>query len=105
MAERKIVMNDDVFEDHDILSLRDVCETCGIERDAVFAYVGEGLVEVSCEPDGSMRFTRSHVVRLQRAVRLERDLRLNPAGSVLALELMAEIEQLKNQLRFFKKQL
>jgi chaperone modulatory protein CbpM len=38
-------------------------------------------------------------VRVQKAHRLERDLGLNPAGAALALDLMAQIDELKTQIR------
>ena len=45
------------------------------------------------------RFSEISVVRIQKAYRLEKDLRLNPAGAALALELMSQIEELKIQIK------
>lgn len=96
-------MHDDVLNDQTNLTLKDVCEKCGLDRETVTTYVEEGLLDISGGGMGTMHFSRSHIVRLQKATRLERDLRLNPAGSVLVLELMAEIESLKNQLKYFQR--
>lgn len=96
-------MNDDVLNDQATLTLKDVCEKCGLDSDTVTTYVEEGLLEISGDATGTLHFSRTHVVRLQKATRLERDLRLNPAGAVLALELMTEIESLKNKLRYFQR--
>ena len=68
------------------------------------SYVEEGLIEVSGPDTQSWRFTRTHIVHLQKAHRLEQDLRLNPAGSVLVLELQAQIERLQARLRAFEQE-
>ncbi len=96
-------MNDDILDDHETLTLEDVCQNCNLDQDVVLTYVQEGLIDVSGHNAGTMRFSHSHIVRIQKANRLERDLRLNPAGSVLVLELIAQIDDLKNQLKYFKR--
>ena len=44
-------------------------------------------------------FSGAALRRVRRALRLERDLELNLAGVALALDLMDELEQLRNELR------
>ena len=83
------------------MTLDDVCERCGLSSDIIVTYVQEGLVDVSGDDASCWRFSQTHLVYIQKARRLETDLRLNPAGSVLVLELMAQIEKLKNQLKSF----
>jgi len=96
-------MNDDILNDHEPLSLDDVCKNCSLDQETVLTYVHEGLIEVTSYNANIMKFSQSHIVRIQKAHRLERDLRLNPAGSVLVLELIAQIDDLKNQLKYFKR--
>ena len=96
-------MNDDILNDHEALTLEDVCQNCNLDQEVVLTYVQEGLIDINSHNVGTMRFSHSHIVRIQKANRLERDLRLNPAGSVLVLELMAQIDDLKNQLKYFKR--
>jgi len=97
-------MNDDLLKDQETLTLREVCEHCSLDQEAVVAYVQEGLVDVKGNNSGSWRFSEIHMIHIQKASRLERDLRLNPAGSVLVLELMNEIDRLKKQLKFLQRQ-
>ena len=97
------MMNNDILNDDELLTINDVCENCGLDQETVLTYVHEGLIEVNGNSITTMQFSQSHVVRIQKAHRLERDLRLNPAGSVLVLELIAQIDDLKNQLQYFKK--
>jgi len=97
-------MNNDLSNDTADLTIDDFCQRCGIKPDVVTTYVEEGLIEVSGPDTKSWKFTRTHIVHLQKAHRLEKDLRLNPAGSVLVLELQAQIEQLQARLRAFEQE-
>lgn len=92
-------MADKVLRDTPEMTLNEICEACGLSSQTVLAYIEEGLIDVRGEPASGWRFSEVHMVHIQKACRLERDLRLNPAGSVLALELMEKIENLENQLK------
>ena len=82
------------------LDLDELCQCCGVPQERIMAYVAEGIVEPEGEKEEpeQWRFSRLCLVEVRRAYRLERDLRLNAAGVALALELMAQIEQLKSRL-------
>jgi chaperone modulatory protein CbpM len=98
------MMTDDLLNNTQNLTLKEVCDYCNLKQDVVVAYVEEGLIDIAGNTISSWRFSEIHLLHIQKASRLERDLRLNPAGSVLALELMREIEKLKNKLRCFQRQ-
>jgi len=95
-------MSNNVITDKTVISLKELCQTCGLGSQTIISYVEEGLVDVGAGDSSRWQFSETHVVTIQKAHRLERDLRLNPAGSVLVLELMAQIDDLKNQLRRFQ---
>lgn len=91
----------DVISDEPELNLDEACAACGLTREEISTYVAEGIAETR-GPVAAWRFSRLTVVRLSRARRLERDLGLNPAGALLALDLMAEIERLQRRLALFE---
>lgn len=97
-------MNRDTMQEDIVLTLEEVCESCAVSAAEVKAYIEEGLVEVQGGDVAHWRFSQTSLIHIQRANRLERDLRLNPAGAVLAFELLEEIEKLKNRLKRFKDQ-
>ena len=97
-------MTDGLLKDQKSLTLQDICDQCNLSREVVVAYIEEGLIEVAGSTVSSWRFSEIHLLHIQKANRLEHDLRLNPAGSVLVLELMQQIEQLKNQLKRLQRQ-
>ena len=92
-------MTGEILSEDRKLALEDICETCGLPESKVRAYIQEGVVEVRGDDITRWRFSEISVVRIQKAYRLEKDLRLNPAGAALALELMSQIEELKSKLK------
>ncbi len=96
-------MNTDLLKTQAEMTLEDVCQTCGLATDTIVTYIQEGLIDVPGDNTASWRFSETQIVHIQKATRLEQDLRLNPAGSVLVLELLAQIEDLKTQLRRFER--
>jgi len=96
-------MNKTLFEDHAELTLSDVCERCGVKSDAVVTYIREGLIDQPGDDETKWRFTRTHIVHIQKAYRIERELRLNPAGSVLVMELLEQIDELRAKLQRYQR--
>lgn len=95
-------MTGDVLSEDQKLTLQDICENYGLSESTVRTYIEECVVEVQGDDVSLWRFSEVSVVQIQKTHRLERDLRLNPAGAALALELMSQIEELKNQLKRFQ---
>jgi len=97
-------MSDDHTHEGAELTFDDICKACDLPATTVTIYIEEGLIEVEGGDVAHWRFTETALVHIRKARRLERDLRLNPAGSVLVLELMGEIDDLKKQLRRYQRQ-
>ena len=95
-------MAHDVLSEDLRLALEDICEICGLTESKIRAYVEEGVVDVHGDDVKLWRFSEVSIVQFQKARRLEQDLRLNPAGVALVLDLMSQIDELKNQLRRFE---
>ena len=99
MRDRDDVLSGQVLDEHATYNLRDVCRVCGVHAELVIDMVTEGLVTPrGAEPRG-WYFSGVSVVRIQTALRLQRDLGVNLAGAALALELLEEIDSLRRSLR------
>jgi chaperone modulatory protein CbpM len=70
------------------VSLGDACQLCHVELEFVHALIEEGALELA---DDQAVLDRSQFARLRKAVRLHRDLGVNPPGIALALELMDQL--------------
>lgn len=79
-------------------TLDELCRLCTTERAHIVAFVAEGVVEAQGD-EGQWRFTATAVRRARTALRLERDLEINLSGVALALELMDEIQKLRQELQ------
>jgi chaperone modulatory protein CbpM len=88
------------------ISVTELTRVCGVTIDEVRMMVGEGMLQPR---DGGSperwSFSGVEVRRARRALRLQRDLELNLAGTALALDLLDEIEQLRRRVRLLEQYL
>jgi chaperone modulatory protein CbpM len=89
-----------VLDDDLLLSLREVCHLCRVTAEHLLDLVDEGVVEPQGSSPREWRFSGSGVRRVQVALRLERDLRINPAGAAMVLDLLEELEELRRRQRW-----
>ena len=88
-----------VLDEQTELTLAEICGACAVEIEAVIELVEEGVLEPSGGEPQEWRFTGVQLRRATVAVRLQRDLGINPAGVALTLQLLDEIEDLQARLR------
>ncbi len=81
------------------LSLEDLSRACGVERMVLVEMVQEGLLEPLDMRTLPWRFPGEALRRTRAALRLQRDLEVNLAGTAMILDLLDEIEQLETRLR------
>lgn len=81
------------------LSLSELCHVCHAHREVVVTLVDEGVLQPRGERPQDWRFEGASLRRARTALRLARDLELEPAGVALALDLLDEIDALKSRLR------
>lgn len=88
-----------VLDENMRLTLNEVCRLCEAREESIVEMVHEGIVEVSAHGEERWVFSGDAVIRIQTALRLQQDLRVNLPGAALALELLDEIERLKRRAR------
>ncbi len=87
-----------ILEEQTQLTLEDLCRACAAQPDLVIALVHEGVLHPLGAAPTQWRFTGVHMHRASVALRLQRDLGVNPAGAALALDLLDELSALRAQL-------
>lgn len=80
------------------LSLHEFCDACSSSTDWVVELVEEGVLEPAGRDQAQWRFSGLSLFRARTAMRLQHDLDINLAGIALALELMDELESLRERL-------
>lgn len=80
------------------LSLTEISHACACSTEWVVELVEEGALEPIGGERSSWRFSATSLKRARAAIRLQQDLRINLAGIALALDLIEEIETLREHL-------
>jgi len=84
-------------------TLRELCERCAINAETVVSFVEFGIVTPEGPSMAQWRFSVQSLSRLNRALRLQRDLEVNLPGLALALDLLDRIENLEQQMESLNK--
>ena len=87
-----------LVEEYADLTLNEVSGACAVEVESILALIDEGVLLPVGGEFPQWRFSGAQLRRATTALRLQRDLGINPAGVALALELLDEIEQLRARL-------
>jgi chaperone modulatory protein CbpM len=88
-----------IFEEAVLLTVQDLSRMCAVEERHIVEFVEEGVLNVVEINTTEWRFPGAALRRARLALRLERDLELNLAGVALALQLMEELDRLRNELK------
>ena len=87
-----------LLDEHTELSLTDFSRACHTSSDWVIELVDEGVLDpVGTEP-GHWRFTGASLKKAKTANRLQQDFGINLSGVALVMELIEEIEALRERL-------
>jgi chaperone modulatory protein CbpM len=88
-----------VLEEHTELSMTEICRVCRVDQSIIVSLVEEGIVEPSTRDEMPWRFSEVSLPKVERALRLQRDLELNLSGVAFVLDLLEEIDQLQTRLK------
>lgn len=78
-------------------SLSDICRLCNVSLDMVQEMIDEGLLCPRGQHPMEWRFTVVELRRIQITRRLQRDLRVNLPGCALILDLLEELEEMRQR--------
>jgi chaperone modulatory protein CbpM len=87
------------------LSFTEVCLKTGVAEETVIEIIEQGIVEpVGASPD-DWHFSPYMVTVAKKAVRLHRDLEVNWAGIALAIDLLEQLEEIREHNRCLQRRL
>lgn len=87
-----------ILEEDHALTLGDLCRACAVHAEHIIELVEEGVIEPEGREPAQWRFAGVSLRRARVALHLQHDLGINPAGSAMILDLMAELDALRKQL-------
>ncbi|WP_084649252.1 chaperone modulator CbpM [Saccharospirillum impatiens] len=101
-----VVIDEQQLVEEDVwLSLNDLCERCGLQQTLVIELVELGLVMPQTVTAERWQFQVAAVPTLHQAVRLRRELDLDWQGVAVAMDLLEQIQALRQQVRSLERQL
>ena len=99
----EITLTGVVLDERTELSLTDLSQACSTSTEWVIELVQEGVLEPVGGQPTQWRFSGTSLKRAHAAMRLQTDLKINLAGVALALDLIEEIEMMRERLHRFEK--
>ncbi|QSP94878.1 chaperone modulator CbpM [Marinobacter salinisoli] len=91
------------------LTFREICEQGECHAEMVLKMVSHGIIEPVGPVQGaqiaSWRFDLAALMRLRKAVRLERDLKMNLPGLAMSLDLLDEVDAMRREIAALRHQL
>jgi chaperone modulatory protein CbpM len=88
-----------IVENEVHMTMVELAEATRTPEDLIMAWVSEGVLSPAGVTPQDWRFSGDSLRRAKTAARLMRDLELNSPGVALALDLLDEITQLRQQLQ------
>lgn len=108
MSNREPILVVDVTEmDGGTFTLREVCERGECHAELVIELVEYGIISPLDEHTDASRwqFDAAALRRLRKALRLQRDLKINLPGLAMSLDLLDELEDMRREVRRLSQQL
>jgi chaperone modulatory protein CbpM len=93
-----MALHGDLLDDELELTLAELCRACRVPAERVYELVEQGVVDPLGRDPVRWRFRAVSVRRVRCALRLEQDLGVNVAGAALALDLLDELDRLRQRL-------
>ena len=87
-----------IIDESSVFTLSELSRACDKPAEWILALVEEGIIEPILEDQNHWQFRGHCLRRVQIVQRLQSDLDLNLAGAALAIELLEEVESLRNQI-------
>lgn len=91
-----------VLDDDSSVTFVEVCENYHLSEDILSELVELGLFKDELTA-ATLRFNAEKLARIRTASRLLNGLQINTSGAVLALELLDEIEQLRQEIAILQR--
>ena len=87
----------ELLEPAAICTLEEVCISCNVDAEWIVELVQHGVIEPVEATTPDWRFTSVTITRVAKAKRLQRDLELTPPAVALVLDLLDEIQELRQR--------
>ena len=92
-----------LMDENTTFSFVEICQKCNISEDMLLYMIEHGLCNHQQIQVKNAKLDAKMFGRIQSASRLQRDLGINTPGVVLVLELLDDLERLRNELAILQR--
>jgi chaperone modulatory protein CbpM len=92
-----------IVDETTVYSLQEVSYSCGVSIEVIEDMIAHGLIEPK-KTTHEQQFDSNAVRRMKIALRLQKDLGVNLPGAALALDLLHELQELRNKINLLERQ-
>lgn len=93
------------YSQESFVTLDELCEICNISSDVIHELIAHEIIHPKQTEHYQWKINFNELTRAKTALRLQRDLEVNFAGAALALDLLEELNDLRNRIEFLEYQL
>ncbi len=90
-----------LFDDKEY-SLTEVCDICHMKEAFIISIVEHGILEPEGKSSSEWVFSSIHLVKAKKSARLYNDLSINIEGVSLAIDLLEELNELRQKIRLLE---
>lgn len=99
MTKQLIISTVEVLNEQATFTLHELCERGGVHAEFIIELVDYGIIAPLKEgPPSCWAFDTAALARLYRVLRLQRDLEINLPGIAMSLDLLDEVNDLRQQV-------
>ena len=103
MSEKHLIPIGEILDENVKLSLSDLAQRGSVHIEIIIELVQEGVLEPQGKNPEQWRFTGPDLIRLRRALNLQRDFELNLSGIALAMDLLDELDELRAKIEHLER--
>lgn len=87
------------------IHVTELCHICHIEPDFIIEMVEFGILEPEGDTSENWQFRGPDVYVTKTVLRLQRDLEVNLSGAAVIVQMMEEVEELRQKIRWLEQHL
>ncbi|KTD22546.1 chaperone modulator CbpM [Legionella londiniensis] len=101
----KEILTGTLLDESTTISFLEVCRQYQLPQELLFELIEHGIIQVQGKNIKQMRFDYRMLSRIQSAARLKEDLGINLPGIAVILDLLEELQQIRDELRILQRQI
>lgn len=87
-----------------MITIEELCEICNITDDVLKEFISYEIIHPMESSKQEILFALEDLQRIKTALRLQHDLEVNMAGAALILDLLKQLDEMRQKMKFLERQ-